>query len=422
MQKVIRRSKQALRHADRQKEKFNKRVELFAARQRRQEEIRVFKERASVIKQSRVALREDWALGPLAPKRDVGKDPESYGTMSRAALQAAKIRPSEREEMWWLKAGDRVVVIRGKDTGKIGEIRELDEERGAIWSNDFNNVDIYLEPEERDQRQQTQAISAQPMYVRWKDVKLVWPLEDPKTGEIKDVVIDEVEKRESIDPYTGETQLSRWIPGTETEISWPAYEPRHYEDYESDTQRIDVDKETYERQLGPSPFPLSVLHELKTGTRDTALRYKFNEAQIRSLEEEDHRTSRIKAIALATPEQEYRALIQASNAQRRALEPSSVDERGVRDQKIVNTVKKRLVETMPQDALSVLLQTAQKNQGQAALFREKLKAGKGKAKKEKEKDLLVKAYQKKQKAKVTGALTWEGLMKSQTGRMEKMSV
>lgn len=49
-------------------------------------------ERAAILRarihEARVARREDWILGPLAPRRDTGND--EYGTMSERELRGAK--------------------------------------------------------------------------------------------------------------------------------------------------------------------------------------------------------------------------------------------------------------------------------------------------------------------------------------------
>jgi hypothetical protein len=94
-----------------------------------------FKEQMSLVtfRASKIA-NEDWALGPLAPRRDVGKDGEHYGTMSDEMLRGAppalpwqlpRRNWGERRNVY--RVGDHAVVIRGKDKGSVAEIIQTDE-------------------------------------------------------------------------------------------------------------------------------------------------------------------------------------------------------------------------------------------------------------------------------------------------------
>lgn len=79
---------------------------------------------AGDIKAARIAQREDWFLGPLAPRRDVGTAKETYGTIGMMRLNPAK---KERWKNWHIEEGDRVCVIEKghREVGKIGTVREV---------------------------------------------------------------------------------------------------------------------------------------------------------------------------------------------------------------------------------------------------------------------------------------------------------
>lgn len=117
---------------------------------------RTLQERASTLRtrihESRIARREDWILGPLAPSRDLGNG--EFGTLSNRELKGVTrgldrgvlthrgrggvtaagqtgregVGVSWKESLIW--KGDRVVVVSGagpesRDRGRIGEVVEV---------------------------------------------------------------------------------------------------------------------------------------------------------------------------------------------------------------------------------------------------------------------------------------------------------
>lgn len=80
-------------------------------------------------------MKEDWALGPLAPKRDVGERAGKMGTVDMGLHQLYNLTKTQREDVKArmgdnvFKPHDRVVVLSGRDRGKIGNILEIEEER-----------------------------------------------------------------------------------------------------------------------------------------------------------------------------------------------------------------------------------------------------------------------------------------------------
>lgn len=136
----------------------------------------------TIVKQllsAREARNEDWERGPLAPRRDVGDKANSYGTIEGQQAQVVKrienmdrnwrerfLSPEQRmrKHGWseidrrdfpggcekgltcWEKKGnyfvkgDRVVVTRGPNMGKIGEITEVHRSADMVSVGEINKV------------------------------------------------------------------------------------------------------------------------------------------------------------------------------------------------------------------------------------------------------------------------------------------
>ena len=148
MQKVIRRTilaeKQAVRRAAKRSEKKQRdKLKTTLEQQgfhRRQE--------VALIKAARIARREDWELGPLAPKRDAGEKKLTYGTIdtmrTKGPLLSKRQQKEQREyiggKFRTIVQGDRVVITQGRDQGKIGQIVAMDHERGECKIAGLNMV------------------------------------------------------------------------------------------------------------------------------------------------------------------------------------------------------------------------------------------------------------------------------------------
>jgi large subunit ribosomal protein L24 len=117
---------------------------------------------------ARKARREDWELGPLAPRRDVGDQALKYGTAKEVQLQLC-VHPSKLHLDWkmrhlppekrmeklgwksvraheWEKLGnlfyekDRVAVVRGPQAGKIAVVDKAHEKEEMISLKSVNMV------------------------------------------------------------------------------------------------------------------------------------------------------------------------------------------------------------------------------------------------------------------------------------------
>jgi large subunit ribosomal protein L24 len=92
--------------------------------------------------------REDWELGPIKPKRDVGDWKDKYGTVDYQAIQGLDIyRPDLLKKLepfggkyLNIRKGDRVVILEGHDKGKIGIISVIDLKKAKVTVEGLNKV------------------------------------------------------------------------------------------------------------------------------------------------------------------------------------------------------------------------------------------------------------------------------------------
>lgn len=149
MQKVIRRTILAEKQASRRLARRQRKNELdaFALRQDRMKQWGA--ENLRRMKENKVVRREDWELNELAPKRDVGSQAETYGAIQAHFTEVPVARRKEILEildLWGGKkhlnitAGDRVVVISGRDKGKIGKVEKVDKQRAEVTCDGLNMV------------------------------------------------------------------------------------------------------------------------------------------------------------------------------------------------------------------------------------------------------------------------------------------
>lgn len=153
MEKVAKRAAQA------QKQAF-KRAKLQAHREGAEQRARnrgLIKNATAEIRQhardAKTVRREDWELGPLAPKRDLGFN--SYGSfkehprMDHSLEGSHHIKPEVlAKRCAWagspkqlnLVAGDRVVILQGHDKGKIDRVKSINPSDGTLKLEEFQKV------------------------------------------------------------------------------------------------------------------------------------------------------------------------------------------------------------------------------------------------------------------------------------------
>ena len=116
------------------------------------------------IKQARRNLREDYELGPLRPNRAVGPEAKKYGLLTgeqirripipvdtqkrrneaRVARGLDPVYPLVANDKKFLPIvrDDRVIVVNGREKGKIGVVREILTETDEIIIADINKVSL----------------------------------------------------------------------------------------------------------------------------------------------------------------------------------------------------------------------------------------------------------------------------------------
>lgn len=140
MQKILRRTELAKRQAARVKlrEEVKKDHDDIITHRKQTFEIQRMQRKSA--KAAHLAYREDWRLGPLAPRRSVGEGAERYGTVDQDQIVFPKAPKSKLRDSWAVTEGDRVVCIRGRDRGKIGTVKDVSRDSNAVQVSGFNVV------------------------------------------------------------------------------------------------------------------------------------------------------------------------------------------------------------------------------------------------------------------------------------------
>lgn len=147
MQKLLRRAEladaQAARRLARKKDRFLR----DRAKSAREQAIQVKREEILNLKTARKVRREDWELGELAPRRDVGLKKDTYATIDMSRLRGQHLTVAERLKLNPdggrypnIVAGDRVVILEGRDKGKIGKVENFDTKTQEVTVDGLNLV------------------------------------------------------------------------------------------------------------------------------------------------------------------------------------------------------------------------------------------------------------------------------------------
>ncbi|KAI9054195.1 hypothetical protein LZ554_001366 [Drepanopeziza brunnea f. sp. 'monogermtubi'] len=272
MQKVFKHTimaeKQAARRLAKKKDKFKR----DAWRTNREQNQVHRKDEINTLKAARFTRREDYELGPLAPRRDVGDKKDSYGTVDMQRMQGRTLYGKEKWDIlnFWggkrlnLAKQDRVVLLEGRDKGKIGKVTEIDMIRAECTVEGLNMMDIsvpsYMVPEEAPDKRLIRTIE-QPISL--KSVRLVHPLPDPETGVVRDVIIKKLVSKYCSIPNQRKGYWIRIIPGLNIKVPFPKTAPKEHVDCEGDTLPQDVDAKTFVPSLLTPPMPGSVIDELR---------------------------------------------------------------------------------------------------------------------------------------------------------------
>lgn len=311
MEKVLQRAKYAERQALKRTKKRREYLENGEAWARKNANQRLAKNHGQNFVAARKNRQMDWSLGALAPRRDIGERAVSYGAYDIMDFQLPEVGEKEQPHFIPVTEGDRVVVIKGRDTGKIGQVSMVQRDRMAVRVDGVNLVDVEV-PSYAQQEGETRKVQAVPRSIPIGHVCLVYALPDPASGVPRDVVIERLEGIKKVNDVTLKHQTGhryeRYIPGTNTIIPWPEQAENKEESMDGDTEIISVEDRTFRPYLLAAPMPTSVIDELRN--KYSKFRTRHDPEYIEKKEAEAERVERRKNLGktMRTPLQELAEL------------------------------------------------------------------------------------------------------------------
>lgn len=289
MQKLLKRTAQVEKQAARRNRIRTAQNTSDERRLRIYQQQKVNEARRETRNSAKQAMKEDWHLGPLAPRRDVGDKAETYGTVHFRLIQAVE-KPLGMRKKWGIREGDRVCVVgeKERDKGKIGVVIDVSEKAEACKVRGLNLVQISTPHPMLWHHLSIRATGADSLFLQVSvatpeymkvqgrneppvqtseapidlaSVRLVIPLQDLTTGTKRDVIVNEL----TLTP-TGQRCIANYISphtGKAHYIPWPSKERPEFTDNDVDTLRIDVEQVTWTPTLLRSPMPSGVIDELR---------------------------------------------------------------------------------------------------------------------------------------------------------------
>lgn len=272
---------------------------------------------------AREARKEDWLLGPLAPRRDIGDRAETYGTVPLRMLETPE-KLDGKWKKWGIKEGDRVCVVGGneREKGKIGVVREVKEKAETCKVQGLNMINVPTPDYMKTQGRNEPPVQTTEAPLPLSSVRLVTPLPDLSTGVKRDVIVNEL----TLTP-TGQRLIANYISpdtGKPYYVPWPPKEKPEFKDNDDDTLRIDVEQVTWVPSLLRAPMPSGVIDELRN--KYSKFRTRHEDSYLEMKEEIDENKRREKEElewgggtpkAMLTPVQELNRL---RKMERRGLE------------------------------------------------------------------------------------------------------
>jgi large subunit ribosomal protein L24 len=154
MQKIIRRVATAERVvAKRQKARDLKWFKKGKKEQKEQSNQHVSAARRE-LENAKQAIRDDWAMGSLAPRHDVGEWEGAHGAIGESrfsspgkfslAMRNARCQWAGGAYYLNLAVGDRVVMLDGPDKGRIGKVSEINHDTAEVTVAGLNKVRLSL--------------------------------------------------------------------------------------------------------------------------------------------------------------------------------------------------------------------------------------------------------------------------------------
>lgn len=102
------------------------------------------------LEDAKRAIRDDWAMGALAPRNDIGEWEGAHGAIGESrfaspgkfslAMRNARCQWAGGAYYLNLAVGDRVVLLDGPDKGRIGKIFEIKHETAEVSVMGLNKV------------------------------------------------------------------------------------------------------------------------------------------------------------------------------------------------------------------------------------------------------------------------------------------
>ncbi|KAL8997594.1 MAG: hypothetical protein Q9188_006287 [Gyalolechia gomerana] len=287
------------------------------------------KARRELYVSARQAQREDWLLGPLAPRRDVGDKAETYGTVPLRMVESVE-KMDGKWKKWGIREGDRVCVVGAKERekGKIGVVREVKEKAESCKVQGINMINIPTPDFMKTSGRNEPPVQTTEAPLHLSSVRLVTPLPDSSTGIRRDVIVNEL----TLTP-TGQRFIANFIApdtGKPHYIPWPPREKLEFKNNDDDTLRIDVEQATWVPSLLRAPMPSGVIDELRN--KYSKFRTRHEDTYIEMKEEIDESARRKKEEmewgggtpkAMLTPVQE---LNRVRKMERRGLQEEKLTE------------------------------------------------------------------------------------------------
>ncbi|KAK7532447.1 mitochondrial 54S ribosomal protein uL24m [Phyllosticta citribraziliensis] len=317
MQKVLQRTAMAKRQAARKAEIAAEKKKLRESVVSRLQSVQVNQKVADQVREARRHRRENWELGPLAPRRDVGGEKKLYGTVVAERMRQFPVHPDRRLKFTPFATGDRVVLLKGRDKGKIGEIKEVHDESQTLTISGLNTAEVPVP--DHLQGQPELGLMDRPyrtieIPTPFAEVRLVYPLPDPKTGIKRDVIIQNVVREPVI--RDDKVTYRRYIPGTKIEIPWKTPKRTEYADQPADTLRILVDERSFVPTLLRPPMPNSVINELRNQFSYFRDRHDPEYVARKVAEDELQKGKGVESLKMMTPLKELNARIRRANRAR----------------------------------------------------------------------------------------------------------
>ncbi|KAF2142298.1 uncharacterized protein K452DRAFT_350730 [Aplosporella prunicola CBS 121167] len=307
MQKVLQRTAMAKRQAARKARIAEEADRAVKRRMERRENQQIEALVRQSVKQERAWRREDYELGPLKPRRDVGDNYGLWGTVDPQRLQPVKTDPNTRLKFAPFAPGDRVAIMRGRDTGKIGEVRDVDDEAQAVHVKGLNLADVSVPEYMRDFENDPRAYRTVELRIPFADIRLVYPLPHPETNIPRDVLIERVVRRRAGVDRFGRDTYTRHVPGTSVHIPWPRAPAPAEQDTDSDTLRITSEAATFVPTLLRPPMPASVIDELRNPFSYFRDRHDAAYVERKAGEDAAVREKRLMSRQMMTPLKELHA-------------------------------------------------------------------------------------------------------------------